>query len=116
MTKLGMVIASSIVALAAGVSLADPPARPLIVRPALPRLSLPSDTGHGIGYYVGGGALPRFGEPRGADEGTWGWDYQGWLLPRRVVNSWWHGRRYQGGTGAYKTDGPHFYSHDAKAR
>ena len=34
------------------------------------------------------------GEPRRPEEGTWGWDYQGWLLPRRVISSWWHGRRY----------------------
>ncbi|MBI3821148.1 MAG: hypothetical protein HY289_00540 [Planctomycetes bacterium] len=67
---------------------------------------LPSDTGRYIGYHVGGGAgQPRKAEPRQDDEGTWGWDYQGWL-PRRVILGWWHGRRYQGGTGAYATDGP----------
>src|SRR5258708_271545 len=68
--------------------------------------ALPSDTGHNIGYHVGGGASqPHQAEPRRDDEGTWGWDYQGWLLPRRVMNGWWHGRRAQGGTGAYRTDG-----------
>jgi hypothetical protein len=72
-----------------------------------PRFALPSDTGHYLGYHVGGGAVNAHkAEPRQADEGTWGWDYQGWLVPRRVALGWWHGRRYQGGGGAYKTDGP----------
>jgi hypothetical protein len=62
----------------------------------------PSDTGSYIGYYVGGGAACR-GEPRNINEGTWGWDYQGWLFPRRVALDWWHGRRYQGGIGHYRT-------------
>ena len=75
-----------------------------------PRWALPSDTGHSIGYHVGGGnPFWRRAEPRHPDEGTWGWDYQGWLLPRRVLSGWWHGRRYQGGTGAYRTDGPKLY-------
>ena len=74
-----------------------------------PRIALPSDTGQYRGYHVGGGAgNPRKAEPRRADEGTWGWDYQG-LLPRRIILGWWHGRRVQGGTGAYKTDGPRLY-------
>jgi hypothetical protein len=59
-----------------------------------------------VGYYVGGGSA--CGDcPRRVEEGTWGWDYEGVHLPRRVWLSWSHGRRYQGGTGAYKTDGPH---------
>jgi hypothetical protein len=61
-----------------------------------------SDTGSYIGYYVGGGAACP-GEPRFVNEGTWGWDYQGWLFPRRVMLDWWHGRRYQGGSGHYRT-------------
>jgi len=66
----------------------------------------PSDTGRCIGYYVGGGA-PCHGEPRLLNEGTWGWDYKGFgYLPKWIALQWWHGRRYQGGTGAYKTDGP----------
>ena len=64
----------------------------------------PSDTGHYCGYYVGGGAHWR-GEGRYAHEGTWGWDYVGILVPRRVGLGWWHGK-YQGGTGTYRTDGP----------
>ena len=64
----------------------------------------PSDTGRYVGYYVGGGAAWR-GEPRALNEGTWGWDYKGFALPKRIDLQWTHGRRYQGGTGAYKTDG-----------
>ena len=60
-----------------------------------------------IGYYVGGGAIsPRRGDGPFITEGTWGWDFQGWLVQRRVNLQWWHGRRAQGGVGAYKTDGP----------
>jgi len=67
-----------------------------------------SDTGRYVGYYVGGGSVrPRRAEPPTAEEGTWGWDYQGGCFPRRVNLGWWHGRRYQGGVGAYKTEGPH---------
>ena len=47
-----------------------------------------------IGYYVGGGSACR-GECRDHAEGTWGWDYQGHCLPRRVALLWTHGRRYQ---------------------
>ncbi len=65
----------------------------------------PSDTPAYCGYTVGGGA-PHHGEPRYLDEGTWGWDYTGWLFQRRVGLDWFHGARYQGGAGAYKTDGP----------
>jgi hypothetical protein len=67
-------------------------------------LAAPSDTGHYVGYYVGGGA-PVFGQPRGCDQGTWGWDYCGLLLPKRVRLRWWDGRCYQGGVGAYRTAG-----------
>jgi hypothetical protein len=94
---------------------ADPPEPRIFSGWMTPRWTLPSDTGRLIGYHVGGGALPRFGEPRYGDEGTWGWDYQG-ILPRRVMLNWWHGRRYQGGAGAYRTEGPHLYRHDEKAR
>jgi hypothetical protein len=61
-----------------------------------------SDTDSYVGYYVGGGA-PCCGQPRCATDGTWGWDYQGCLLPRRVALDWWHGLRSQGGIGAYRT-------------
>lgn len=72
--------------------------------------ALPSDTGHYVGYQVGGGALHRRkADAPTRDEGTWGWDYEGWLLRRRVMLGWWHGRREQGGSGAYRTDGPTLY-------
>lgn len=66
-----------------------------------------TNTSGGIGYYVGGGAWHHGGEPRCREEGTWGWDETGhpWLR-RRVVLGWWHGRKFQGGTGRYATDGP----------
>ena len=63
----------------------------------------------GIGYYVGGGLLIGHGqgECRQRDEGTWGWDETGGShFRRRVILGWSHGRKYQGGTGAYRTDGP----------
>lgn len=71
------------------------------------RWAKPSDTGRYVGYYVGGGAWNyRQSDPPLPDEGTWGWDFAGGHFRRRVVLNWWHGRRYQGGTGAYQTEGP----------
>ncbi len=70
------------------------------------RHAKPSDTGRYTGYTVGGGARLRKGDPPLPHEGTWGWDYTGGFFQRRVILGWWHGRRYQGGTGAYRTDGP----------
>jgi hypothetical protein len=68
----------------------------------------PSKTSGGIGYYVGCGVLAiGRGEPRRRDEGTWGWDETGGQhFRRRIILGWSHGRKYQGGTGAYRTDGP----------
>lgn len=92
--------------LAGVLALAEPPSHPG-VPPSVSRWAVPSDTGRYIGYYVGGGAWRyRRAEPPGPDDGTWGWDFQGGFFRRRVILGWWHGRRYQGGTGAYKTDGP----------
>src|SRR5262245_9854175 len=71
--------------------------------------AVPSEARHDIGYYVGGGA-PCRGDARALDEGTWGWDYSGFLLPHRVALNWWHGRRYQGGVGAYRTVGENLES------
>jgi hypothetical protein len=66
----------------------------------------PSATPGGIGYYVGGGASFHHSETRRCEEGTWGWDETGCHLFRhRSILGWFHGRRYQGGTGAYATDG-----------
>jgi hypothetical protein len=67
--------------------------------------AIPSNTPHYGGYWVGGGS-PLFGDGPAFSEGTFGWDYFGILFTKRVALNWSHGRRYQGGTGAYKTDGP----------
>lgn len=81
---------------------------PIDHTPGIRKRAVPSDTGHYIGYWVGGGALSRKrGDGPSLEEGTWGWDYRGWLIPRRINLLWWHGRRYQGGIGSYRTDGPH---------
>ena len=61
------------------------------------------------GYWVGGGTAFGGGPPC-ADEGTWGWDFEG-TPSRRIWLNWSHGRRYQGGTGNYKTDGPKLHLH-----
>ena len=65
----------------------------------------PSINNHYGSYWVGGGSLFADG-PRQLNEGTWGWDYRGILFPKQVALGWTHGRRYQGGTGAYRTVGP----------
>ena len=71
----------------------------------------PSTTPGGIGYYVGGGVpvghKHHHDEGRRPEDGTWGWDETGSVhLRHRVILGWSHGRKYQGGTGAYRTDGP----------
>ena len=71
------------------------------------RFAFPSDTGRYLGHLVGGGCVrPHKAEPLAPDEGTWGWDFTGGCFRRCVDLGWWHGRRCQGGTGAYATDGP----------
>lgn len=72
--------------------------------PGVSRLARPSESPLEVGYYVGGGS-PCRGDDRLTEEGTWGWDYGG-LIPRRIALLWNHGRRYQGGVGAYRTAGP----------
>jgi hypothetical protein len=67
--------------------------------------AVPSNTSHYYGYYLGGGTAFRR-ELRFCNEGTWGWDYGGILIPKRIHLGWSHGRRYQGGTGRYSTAGP----------
>jgi hypothetical protein len=67
--------------------------------------ALPSNTPYYGGYWVGGGKAIR-GDHPSPDDGTFGWDYFGILFSKRVALNWSGGRRYQGGTGAYKTDGP----------
>jgi hypothetical protein len=76
----------------------------------LSRWARPSYGCHESGCYVGGGA-PFHGDARCAHEGTWGWDYHGRLFPKRIWLGWHHGNRNQGGTGAYRTDGPHLLHH-----
>jgi hypothetical protein len=67
-----------------------------------------SATAGGIGSYIGGGVCLGLGDPRFHGEGTWGWDETGsHLFRRRALLGWSHGRKYQGGTGAYYTDAPH---------
>jgi hypothetical protein len=63
----------------------------------------PSNTPAYAGYYVGGGC-PCAGGPPGPLQGTWGWDYFSHRLfhPRVALN--WCDCRYQGGSGAYRTD------------
>ena len=70
----------------------------------------PTNTPAYQGGYVGGGAAFH-GDPPTLEEGTWGRDYVGWRFLRLVFIGWSHGRRYQGGDGAYKTDGPHLIKH-----
>jgi hypothetical protein len=67
--------------------------------------AIPSNSCHYGGYWVGGG-LPCKGEGPYLNEGTFGWDYFGIIFNKRIALNWSHGARYQGGTGAYKTDGP----------
>jgi hypothetical protein len=65
----------------------------------------PSDTGHYIGYRVGGGCLCLGDSPRPGD-GAWGWDYRGCIIRKYVALRWCHCGHYQGGSGAYRTVGP----------
>ena len=74
------------------------------------RFAIPSNTRHYGGYQVGGGT-PFGGEGPTLEEGVFGWDYFGVLFNKRVALNWSHGRKYQGGTGAYSTDGPRVRRH-----
>lgn len=71
----------------------------------LRRVTIPSNTRFYGGYYVGGGT-PTRGGGRCLEDGTWGWDYPGILFPKKIALNWTRNGRPQGGTGAYKTDGP----------
>jgi hypothetical protein len=104
--------AGLILCLFTGAVLADPtpgPAEPASCRPPGPPpvacYAVPSNSGHYIGYYVGGACLCR-GDGPTAIEGTWGWDYCGCLFPRQIILRWCHCRRCQSDTGAYRTTGP----------
>jgi hypothetical protein len=75
------------------------------------RAAAPSITRRNAGYFVGGGE-PRGRGGRCVQDGTWGMDYQ--LFPNRLPKiglGWHHGQRYQGGPGAYKTDGQKLLPH-----
>ncbi|MBW3596724.1 MAG: hypothetical protein KY475_05550 [Planctomycetes bacterium] len=105
-----------------------PPAEPIV--PAPPRGRYAMDDQVRAGYpdtlsrwavrsvtpaysagWVGGGTLLP-GQPRYIHaDGVWGFDYDGWLLNRRIWLGWSHGRRYQGGRGAYDSEGPPKASH-----
>jgi hypothetical protein len=70
---------------------------------------------HYSGSYVGGGKAFG-GHGRCANEGTWGWDYTPFRpMSSRIFLNWSHGRHYQGGTGAYATDGPKPIEHLTEA-
>ena len=71
-------------------------------------LAQPTESPHEEGYFMGGGARQgsRCGGERSCQEGVWGTDYTGILFAKRTHLQWWHGARYQGGTGSYGTDGP----------
>jgi hypothetical protein len=70
------------------------------------RWAIPSVTPAYSAGWVGGSTLLR-GQPRHIhSDGVWGFDYDGWLLNRRIWLGWSHGRRYQGGAGAYDSEGP----------
>ena len=75
----------------------------MLIRPR----ALPSDTRPYGGYWIGGGQAIR-GYCPNAEDGTFGWDYCGLLFTKRIDLNWSGGRKYQGGTGAYKSDGPHW--------
>ena len=72
---------------------------------AIRKRAIPSNTKHYGSYWVGGG-IPFLGDDPLLHEGTFGWDYYGILFTKRIDLNFSHGRRYQGGFGAYKTDGP----------
>ena len=74
------------------------------------KFAKPSLNKHYTFGYVGGGAAFR-GEPRCPDEGTWGVDYSGILLKKKIWLPWLHGHRAPRGEGSYQTDGPHLLSH-----
>jgi hypothetical protein len=74
---------------------------PMLLRPR----TQPSDTRSYGGYWIGGGQAIR-GYCPNAEDGTFGWDYFGLLFTKRIDLHWSGGRKHQGGTGAYKSDGP----------
>jgi hypothetical protein len=69
-------------------------------------VSMVSYNEHYSGGYVGGGKFLGGQEPC-PHQGTWGWDYTPFRpMSSRIFLKWSNGRHYEGGTGAYATDGP----------
>ena len=59
------------------------------------------------GGYIGGGKFFHGGDEPCVHQGTWGWDYSPFRpMSSRIFLKWSNGRHYEGGTGAYATDGP----------
>jgi hypothetical protein len=114
LTRLGALL---VAALAAGAARAGDDAIPLgsdapdhtFARAGYPNTvsacAQPGRTPDYCGYYVGGGCV-RHGGPPGPLEGVYGYDYCcGPCFCHHVILNFC--ARYQGGIGAYKTDGPH---------
>jgi hypothetical protein len=70
-------------------------------------ISMESYNQHYRGGLIGGGKGGHGAHTPSLSEGTWGWDYNLFRpLSSRIFLGWTHGRRYQGGSGSYATDGP----------
>lgn len=90
--------------LAASSAAADEP-RPV---PGVAWWARPSDTGHYVGYSVGGGSLWR-GDAPAPDQGTWGWDYGGLLHPH--IKLLWGRNSWRRDVPAYRTVGTNVKGH-----
>jgi hypothetical protein len=84
----------------------EPAACPCTSRPVpgVACWAVPSDTGHYVGYYVGGGCVWH-GTGPAPDEGTWGWDYGGLFL-HPCIKLLWCRCGSHGYVPAYRTVGP----------
>jgi hypothetical protein len=78
------------------------PARPV---PGVAWWAVPSDTGHYVGYYVGGGCLWR-GDAPTPDQGTWGWDYAACSFLPRIKLLWCRCEGGRANVPVYRTVGP----------
>lgn len=54
------------------------------------RWAKPTITSHYKAGWIGGSAFGKRGEPRQPNEGTWGLDYTGHYIPKKVFLGWWH--------------------------
>jgi hypothetical protein len=105
--RLGVLIVP-LLALAAAPADEPPPCAPRPV-PGVAWWARPSDTGHYVGYSVGGGRLWH-GDPPAPDEGTWGWDYGGLLLHPHIRLLWSRGC-WRRDVPAYRTVGTNVKGH-----